>query len=125
MAVGWDVWKLDSILYTLDEEAPVYETMEEQLQAIEPLLKWLVSISFPKYIMLHHMHRHLQPRSRISQMLQKCLDFFYRQAKWLGIGLLCELCLCIFSRLKNGMQCKTISAKFPNNNTIPLPNADM
>ena len=50
MAVGWDEWEaLDSILYMLDEEAPVYETMEEQLQAIEPLLQsGLLSISLPQ-----------------------------------------------------------------------------
>lgn len=39
MAHGWDYWEAsDSILSTLDEQAPVYQTMDEQHQAIQALL---------------------------------------------------------------------------------------
>ena len=50
MAIGWDYWEaLDSILYTLDEKAPQYETMQQQLLAIEPLLQsGLLAISLPQ-----------------------------------------------------------------------------
>ena len=56
MAHGWDYWEAsDSILSTLDDEAPVYETIDEQLKSIQQ--SGMIAISFSQtHNTPFHMH---------------------------------------------------------------------